>query len=358
MKSGINGLPAASGRKIAANAAIYGITHGLVDAACAALLFGYMAGNRLESGWLGFLVILYNVLAFALQPLLGLAADRLRMPAAVAAAGCVLTAAGVFAGPFPLAAVCLVGVGNALFHVGGGVVSLNLVPGRAAMPGVYVAPGALGLMVGTLVGKSGLFSAWIFAVLLAVAALSILLFKGPGIDYDIRGGGDYRYLDIILLLLLVSVAVRGLVGLALNFPWKSNIYLLVGLTSAVVLGKALGGILADKLGWSRVTVTGLVLSALLISLGFENPWLSIPGVFLFNLTMPVTLVAVANMLPGRAGFAFGLTALALIAGSLPVFAGVKATLYPLWVMCAVVLVSALILYKGLGLYSQSRTRGT
>lgn len=50
---------------------------------------------------------------------------------------------------------------------------------------------------------------------------------------------------LILLLLLSSVAMRSLLGLALSFPWT---WLLV---LAGALGKGFGGVLADRFGWMR-----------------------------------------------------------------------------------------------------------
>jgi hypothetical protein len=44
------------------------------------------------------------------------------------------------------------------------------------------------------------------------------------------------------------------------------------------------------------------------------------GIFLFNMTMPITLVVISNTFQGRQGFAFGLTTLALIIGALPYYA--------------------------------------
>lgn len=146
------------------------------------------------------------------------------------------------------------------------------------------------------------------------------------------------------------VWLRSLVGLAIEFPWKSDINLLIILTLAVVLGKALGGIIADKFGWVRVTITGLLISAPLLAFGKDYILLAIPGMFLFNLTMPVTLVALANIFRGREGFAFGLTTLALVIGSLPTFTPIKYVFNdPLLVLVAV-LISAFILNKGLRLY--------
>jgi FSR family fosmidomycin resistance protein-like MFS transporter len=119
------------------------------------------------------------------------------------------------------------------------------------------------------------------------------------------------------------------------------------------LGKGLGGIISDRFGWARVTIFGLLLSALLISFGLDYPYLAIPGVLLFNMTMPVTLTAVSEMLPGRPGFSFGLTTLALIAGAFPAFTELKGALYNGWIVLVMVLASAFILYTALKLYYKS-----
>jgi hypothetical protein len=66
-------------------------------------------------------------------------------------------------------------------------------------------------------------------------------------------------------------------------------------------------------------VTGLVVSAPLLTFMAHVPTIAILGTFLFNLSMPITLICVAEMLPGKRGFAFGLTTLALILGALPTF---------------------------------------
>ncbi|NPV90611.1 MAG: hypothetical protein HPY50_07565 [Firmicutes bacterium] len=329
---------------------VYSLTHGLVDAACAALVFTIPRLYQLDGQWFFTLVILYNILAFGLQSPLGMLVDHLRQPRGSALAGCLVTAAaipGLYLSPW--LAVCLAGVGNALFHLGGGIVSLRLQPGRASLPGVFVAPGAVGLLAGTLVGKSGLVGPWLFPTLLVFAALVIYRLDTPSIDYqDCRTASVDRF-GLVLLLVLTAVVSRSFIGAVLVFPWKESTYLLVGLTLAVALGKGLGGLLADRFGWIRVSITGLALSAPLVALCSDRPYLAIPGVLLFNLTMPVTLTAAANTLPGHPGFAFGLTTLALLVGALPQFFGFGTGLGRPTVF-SLILLSALVLLVGLRLY--------
>lgn len=331
--------------KIFSNLGVYGFTHALIDATCAAVLFSLLNLENFIS-----LVILYSILAFGLQLIIGLFVDRFKLPRFSAIFGSVLTAASAIAVLFsPIVAIVLAGLGNALFHVGGGTISLNLTPRKASAPGVFVAPGALGLFIGTLVGIKGYFIGWPFVILIGIACVFMFMVKSPKINYK-KETIRTNYFEIIILLLLVAIAVRAFIGAAIIFPWKSNINLTIILIMAVVLGKGLGGMLADRFGWMKVAAGGLLISAPLISFGMNIPYVAIAGMFLFNMTMPVTLVAISNMFPGRPGFSFGLTCLALILGTLPTFSQVKNLFNGQLEIFIVVIISVIALYLGLRLY--------
>jgi FSR family fosmidomycin resistance protein-like MFS transporter len=278
--------------------------------------------------------------------------DHFRAPVFAAVSGILLVAISTLALQVPTLATVIAGLGNALFHVGGGFTSLNLAPGKAALPGIYVAPGALGLMIGIWIGKSGTFIAWPFILLLVISVLLILAMPRPKIDMQRRLPANLKWFETIILLLLFSIAIRGLVGLGLDLPWKSSPALLVVLTCAVVLGKSLGGILADRYGWIKVATAGLLISAPLLAFFPHIPAVAMLGVFLFNLTMPVTLACLAEMLPGKSGFAFGLTALALIIGAWPVFTNLRFLASDHLLLFCTILMSTVVLYLGLRLYVQ------
>jgi hypothetical protein len=70
------------------------------------------------------------------------------------------------------------------------------------------------------------------------------------------------------------------------------------LTISIFLGKGLGGIIADKFGWMRVAILSLISSAIILPFGSAIPLLGIFGIFLFNITMPITLVSIVNLMPG------------------------------------------------------------
>ncbi|MDP4093450.1 MAG: hypothetical protein Q8920_08825 [Bacillota bacterium] len=337
---------------ITRNLVVFGLAHTLVDAACAAVLFAGSKSLSLKTDYFVTIIIVYNLLAFGLQPIIGILADLMDVPAYSASLGCILTATSLFLFKIPLAATITAGVGNAAFHVGGGIISLRMSNKKAAVPGIFVAPGAIGLAVGTLYGKTRDFTPWVFIPLFAIAVIAILVVKCPSASESKLIETKYkRSFSTILILLLISVAIRSLIGLTLDFPWKSTTWLIIVLSAAVAFGKGIGGFLSDRFGWTRVTISGLLISVPLIELGWDYPLIAIAGVILFNMTMPVTLTAVANMFPGLPGFAFGLTTLALVIGALPTFTGVRSFLNDKAVIFSLILIMAIILFTALFLYA-------
>jgi FSR family fosmidomycin resistance protein-like MFS transporter len=344
---------------------VYAVAHAAVDAGCAVLLWTSYENGALSAStaWSAFFV--YNLLAFAVQPVVGLAVDRLRAGKGAAVLGAAATAAALAlvaaAPPAIWPAVLLAGLGNAAFHVGGGVVALRAARGWAGPVGVFVAPGAAGLALGIAAGKAG--SAWwpFAAALLALAAVLWLLpapcfgaaptasarRRAPGARPPASPSLATAGAGVIVLLLAV-VGVRSFAGLTLDLPWKTDTALLVALTAAVVGGKAVGGLVADRLGWRPVVVGALLASLPLLALGAAHPAAGMTGVLMVNMTMPVTLAAVAAVLPrGSEGFAFGLTCLALFFGAVPSLLHLPVVATPT-LLAALILPAAGALWVALG----------
>jgi len=338
--------------KIATYLLVYGFAHALVDASCIILLLG---GIDVKGDLLTYILI-YNLLAFGLQLPFGWILDRIQQPVLSAALGCAILSIALMLFIHPLAAIILAGIGNALFHVGGGTVSLNLRPGKAALPGVFVAPGGIGLFAGGVILKLYGFHPEYFAGFLFVMGLIIFFIKSPQVFYEIKKAEAVNYLAITIMLLLITICIRSAVGLSIYFPWKSNMTLLILLTASIALGKGLGGFLADYFGWIKITVSGLVISALLLVFGAQFAVAGIVGLFFFNLTMPVSLVAISNLLPGRPGFSFGLTTFAMLAGALPTFFKAKTFLSASPVTLILTILSAIILFVGLKLYNNNQIK--
>jgi len=299
--------------KLTSYITVYGFAHAIVDASCILLVFG---GLDVKGDLLTY-IILYNTIAFGMQMPFGLILDKLHYPNICAMIGCILVIIALLFPYHPLMATSLAGIGNALFHVGGGTISLNLKQGKASIPGVFVAPGGIGLFSGLLISKYYIFPYKVFIALLLAAIILIYFIKKPAILYCAKTVNHIDYLGLTVFLVLITICIRSLIGFSVNFPWKSNTSLLVLLTISIALGKGIGGFVADYFGWIKVAVGCLAISALLTFWGTTYPLLGILGMFLFNFTMPVTLVTISNMLPGKPGFSFGLTTLAILMGVIP-----------------------------------------
>lgn len=346
---------------------LYAIIHLFVDAACIYVLYSSIKLNNLESIYAFIIIVLYNTLAFGLQAFIGDFFDRHKNPHFCAFSGCILTALSIVLIYFPLLSAVFAGIGNAAFHAGGGIICLKLGNNKAAIPGIYVAPGAMGLFLGALIANKDFMSASFFAVILVVSSVLILFDKlknNTGIQKDVAIGISginnirinkeiiiNKYL-LILNLLLFAIVIRSFIGLAITIDWKNNIILMFMITLSIVLGKMAGGIIADKFGWVKTTVTALIISSPLIAFGINYPLVYITGIFFFNFTMPVTLTAISNIMQGREGFAFGLTTLALLLGAYPVFAGIKLYDNNALIILSIVAFSAVFIYIGLKEYTK------
>lgn len=314
---------------------IYAAAHFLVDLSCALLLLG-----RICPDWNpGVAVLLYNLFAFAVQMPVGLLADRLGRCHLFASAGCLLVLLGWALPPGPVA-VITAGLGNAAFHVGGGLNTLNEGGRRAGPLGLFVSPGAFGVYLGSILAfykplrevltpeevlASGEFllsteSFLPLAVCLSLAVAAVVLWRfGKGTDNAplVLAGGDYKLWGAAACLLAV-VIFRSLLGLAANLPWKGDFGWLA--VCAVAGGKAAGGYVADRFGMFPTAMASLCLSAICF-LGGNHPAAGLGALFLFNMTMPLTLWAMAMLFPGMKGFSFGLLTFGLFLGFLPVYFG-------------------------------------
>ena len=294
--------------------------HFAVDLACGFVCLGVFVPGAasLEEAALG--VFLYNLLAFAAQPLLGAVCDRFpRRP--WAALGCLTVAAGALLGCLSLGwgAVVLCGLGNALFHPGGGRDALVSSPGTLWQGGVFVSTGALGVALGMFWGTA-FPRPWVAGALAALLGLCALFCWKTPLSQPERGaavsGASSLPFWWVVGLALGSVALRAFVGGAVPLPWKTGLWALAA-AAAAFLGKAAGGFLADRLSPRLAGVGALLLSLPLLCLGWAHPQPSLLGLLCFNMTMPVTLGAVTDKLPNAPGLAFGLTAQFLFVGTLP-----------------------------------------
>jgi FSR family fosmidomycin resistance protein-like MFS transporter len=241
--------------------------------------------------------------------------DRLggkRTPLLFAGAGCALTIVGAMIHP------ALLGLGNALFHVGGGVDVIRedtRKNHRGQDLGIFVAPGAMGLYLGGLLaGKTP-------RLLLPVAgagALLLCLIRSPG---NFSTAPSQKPAVSLTVCCFLVVVLRSFVGFSVVFPWKAGI-LAFATVGALVLGKMAGGVLAARYGAKAVTLVSLSAGAVCYALG-DLPFFGLLALLCFNMTMPLTLYALWRRFPAYPGSCFGALTLALFLGFVPVCFGIS-----------------------------------
>jgi len=340
----------------ALNLWIYSIGHALVDLVSVLVIFRILAVLHPELALFSLWIILYDGLAFAFQPFLGYFIDRFNIPKLASQAGLIALMISLLVLTIsPWMAVILAGVGNALFHLGGGSISLSLSPGKATAPGIFVAPGAIGLFLGMQLAKFVNFPLWPWLILLISLIVVIYMVKAPFFNFK-KSKPKINDFWLILIMILLVIATRSLVGSVLVLPWKSQLILLVIFTLSVSLGKALGGILADRYGFMKVGVSSLLISIPLLFFGASYPVAGILGILFFQMSMPITLTLLANIFYNRPAFAFGLTCLALFIGGAPIFTNMSATFSNIWFIIGLILCSSVALFNGTKLFLDNKIK--
>lgn len=334
----------------------YSTIHFIVDLACAILVTNFISQKIGGNISLFIGVIVYNFFAFAMQLPIGIIADKVNKNAICSAIGCLLVAIAFGFSNFGIIACVLAGIGNAMFHVGGGIDVLNISNKKAKLSGIFVSTGAIGIFLGGKSGSIGFNKYYIIVIALILSAILLLwLYKQikekvgnekviiPKINLDEM---------IAIIFLIITVCIRGYVGLILAFEWKSNFILALISILAVVLGKMIGGIVGDRIGFIKTSLISLLVSAICFTFAFNNSILGIFAILFFNMTMPITLTALSNILFYNKGMAFGLLTFALFIGAIPVFFGFTQVIFTPVALFITTMVSMIVLYIGIKKYRE------
>ncbi|MGI6544927.1 MAG: hypothetical protein ACOX2M_00585 [Fastidiosipilaceae bacterium] len=160
---------------------MYTICHLLTDTLCFFFLFGSLLpfiNGQGHSVWALPVLVIYNGLAFGLQFIWGLLADRFpKLPTGLIGMSLIglgflprLITQSPSGLPIYIVTLILIGSGNSAFHVEGGRDSLSRANGSESRTGIYAAGGAAGVMIGTALGtvpfaRYFLFPLWLAALI-------------------------------------------------------------------------------------------------------------------------------------------------------------------------------------------------
>ena len=295
---------------------LYSFVHFSVEVACFYFLFSRFSTSPL---WWG-AALLYDALAFVSQGVIGIIADKYAK-FAYSVSGLLLILISLLL-PFDYPALFLIGIGNALVHIGGAQQTLKTGGGKIAPTGIFVGGGSFGVILGQLLGAQHKDLLLLIPILLILFSAAAVLFVSRKYEtqekkwcVDIT---SKRSTVLIAVFAVIVTAIRAYIGYAIPTEWKKTDLQAVALFVIMGMGKIAGGLAADAIGYRKtVIISALALPFLLF--GNANMWLSLIGVGLFSMTMPITISILVSRFPDLPCFSFGLTTIALFLGSAPAF---------------------------------------
>lgn len=271
------------------------------------------------------LALLFDFFAFVPQGIYGHIRDagitvNFGVPGfALLTASLLLAWAGLGAVPV----ILVLTLGNGMVHVEGAETTLRASTGQITPAAIFVSGGSFGLITGKLLAW-GRVPPWVILLpcLLMLPLILLAAKRAP-----VQGEADCRGYDfhaqglpaaVLIAAATFVVAVRAYMGYGIPTSWNKTVPQTAALFCFMGLGKALGGVLTDKLGIRKTALLSTLGALPFLILGDRLMAVSLFGVALFSMTMAVTLALLVSALPRLPGVAFGLTTVGLFIGTFAV----------------------------------------
>ena len=300
--------------------ATYTVVHGTAEFLCAFTLFAWVRAWASADT-----IVVYSVVAFGFPlvvAVLGLGILRKVPEGRIGLIGTVLMAAGILTCHWGWVCVVLLGLGSALFHIAAGTSTLKQ-PRPGTSVGVFESLGAVGLALGTVLGtaQNVVPVPWVYlgSVVILIGGFAVLAWGTPVPAAVLVPGSTRRdsaqrnwtlsgtgWIPVAVLLGLAAISViRALSGFTAPQPWKSGNGVVLVAAVFVLLGRAVGGIIADRYGFVVPAVAGFIGAAILLAAWPGSVAAGLPGVFFLALPMAPVILALLRS-TGRPAVSFGL----------------------------------------------------
>lgn len=330
---------------------LFGIGHLIIDLVGIYILFYQY--HHLSFANITLYFILYNLLAFGMQVVFGYYADKYKLYKLFLVLPFLFASMALLLYEIGIIPILIMTLANAMIHVGGGVLSVDMFKGKSMPAGVFVAPGVIGVFAG---GILALNEVPVTIFLLPIVVLMFLL-NYFVMQAHVHTEEQSNFPDNLLKLIgfiLIIIAIRAFLGSVFVMEWNDSNLMQFFLILSIFLGKFLGGIFGDRFGFKKVGVYGLIFSLPFLMLGKQYMIFGLIGAFLFNSTMAITLFLIMDILKPYKGFAFGLTTLTLVIFFLPSQFGLELSniLFYYSVTIVGVLLAAYILSETLKIYER------
>ena len=211
--------------------------------------------------------------------------------------------------------------------------------------GVFVAPGAIGLILGILYHSTTYYLPIVLSVSTILFILIYCMYRMKKEEKKEIVIAFPQQALLKITLCFIVVLLRSLTGMAVSFPWKTGNLITIVSVIALALGKTAGGFIAARYGMKKTILVTLSVSALAYAFA-GHVFFGLIALFFFNMTMPLTLYLLAEELKGMPGFAFGILTFALFIGYLPVLYGYirNVSFFPLGMIASVLSMIILLYY--------------
>lgn len=267
--------------------------------------------------------LIYDFLAFVPQGIIGILSDKFPKfkPGII---GTVLLAAGFILyelSSLTVIPIMIIAIGNAFIHVNGAEVTLRVSSGKMSHAAIFVAGGSFGVLTGKLLATYNV--SWIIVAVAILTMIPYFVIADRYTKETVLTGFNYSDSDkatwFVIVAATLIVAVRGFIGYGIPTSWNKTVVQTIALYVAMGVGKGMGGILIDTIGMKKTALLSILLSIPFLVFGDNLMAVSLIGVFLFSMTMPVTLGILVSVLNDMPGLAFGFTTLGLFLGTVPIF---------------------------------------
>ena len=223
--------------------------------------------------------------------------------------------------PIHVTGYIVLAIGNAILHECGAISTVADSDGRLFPSSLFVSGGSFGLVIGQTLGINGL-PPYFLIIPLAVSEICCLSAKSSlrKENYPVFDCVNKKIpAGIILLAAFIVTSVRSYIGYAIPISWNKEVWQTFFLFFIMGFGKALGGLLADTIGFRKTAWIGTLVAVPFLLFGDTLMVVSCIGVFFFSMTMSITFAMCLSVLKKNPGMAFGITTAALFLGLLPVF---------------------------------------
>lgn len=329
----------------------YFFIHALVELVCFALL-----NNRLGPGLSFIIALTYDFFAFVPQALFGELNNRFRK-LDIGSCGVLLMFFSIFllnttSTSSYLTGILLLGLGNSMLHEAGAIATVTVSNGNLFPSSLFVGGGSFGLIIGQTIGKFGINS-YVLIIPLIIIEILVLLTNSVWLTPQ-RTTPSFHIVQkeknawFIIFIAFMVTTVRSYIGYAIPISWNKTLWQAFFLFFTMGLGKIMGGYLSDRFGSTKVGILSTLSCIPFLIIGKELMLISIIGVFLFSMTMPICFGMLLSIIEDNPGLAFGITTLGLFLGICPMlFFGSFGYLIDSILVITLSMLSALGLYKTL-----------